>query len=153
MSSLDPCLRAKVVSYLDALVNVRYGLHCEWHSMDVCNVPTPMLYVHMGLQARGQTVALVKSDRDNRYSASEITTHDGISRACHAVPALADVRAAVGQAYAATQVIAIDEAQFFPDLLQFCSHAADHEGKQILVAGLDGDFRRAPFGQVGSDEA
>ena len=93
-------------------------------------------------------MALVKSDRDNRYSANEITTHDGISRSCHAVFALADVKEALGQAYDATEVIAIDEAQFFPDLLQFCAQAADHEGKQVLVAGLDGDFRRARFGQV-----
>lgn len=100
------------------------------------------------MQARGQKVALVKSDRDNRYSASQITTHDGISRSCHAVPALAHIKAAVGQAYESTEVIAIDEAQFFPDLLQFCSQAADHEGKHILVAGLDGDFKRARFGQV-----
>jgi len=46
-------------------------------------------------------------------------------------------------------VIAIDEAQFLPDLLQFCSHAADVDNKQILIAGLDGDFRRQRFGQVG----
>ena len=100
------------------------------------------------LQAKGLKVALVKSDRDNRYSANEITTHDGISRSCHAVPALADVKAALGQAYEATEVIAIDEAQFFPDLMQFCAQAADHEAKQVLVAGLDGDFKRARFGQV-----
>lgn len=93
-------------------------------------------------------MALVKSDRDNRYSADEITTHDGISRSCHAVSVLADVRKALGQAYDATEVIAIDEAQFFPDLLQFCAQAADYEGKQVVVAGLDGDFRRARFGQV-----
>ena len=46
------------------------------------------------------------------------------------------------------EVIAIDEAQFFPDLLKFCTEASDHANKQVLVAGLDGDFQRQRFGQV-----
>ena len=49
------------------------------------------------------------------------------------------------------QVIAVDEAQFFPDLLDFCTHAADRDAKLVLVAGLDGDFRRRQFGQVWCD--
>ena len=55
----------------------------------------------------------------------------------------------MGSEYSSYSVIAIDEAQFLPDLLQFCSHAADVDNKQILIAGLDGDFRRQRFGQVG----
>lgn len=39
-------------------------------------------------------------------------------------------------------VIGIDEAQFFDDLYDFCCKAADHEGKAVIVAGLDGDYLR-----------
>ena len=46
------------------------------------------------------------------------------------------------------QVIAIDEAQFFGDLVEFCAAAADEEAKHLIVAGLDGDFQRRRFGQV-----
>lgn len=95
-----------------------------------------------------KTIAMVKSDKDNRYSQTEITTHDGLARPCYAVAQLADLRSAVGQSYDSIQVIAIDEAQFFPDLLEFCMEASDHDNKQILVAGLDGDFQRRRFGQV-----
>ncbi len=35
------------------------------------------------------------------------------------------------------------------DLHDFCSHAADHEDKRLVLAGLDGDFQRRRFGQVG----
>ena len=63
---------------------------------------------------------------------------------------LADLESAVGQSYSTVQVIAIDEAQFFPDLLEFCTEASDLDNKQVLVAGLDGDFQRQRFGQVGS---
>ena len=98
------------------------------------------------MQAAHKQVLLVKSDRDTRYSKSEITTHDGLARSCHAVGLLAELRAV--QQYGSARVIAIDEAQFFPDLLEFCTEASDNENKQILVAGLDGDFKRQRFGQV-----
>lgn len=39
----------------------------------------------------------------------------------------------------------IDEAQFFPDLVEFCRDAADFDGKRVCVAGLDGDYLRQPF--------
>ena len=35
------------------------------------------------------------------------------------------------------------------DLQEFCGHAADHEHKRVVLAGLDGDFQRQRFGQVG----
>lgn len=40
------------------------------------------------------------------------------------------------------EVVGIDEAQFFEDLYDFCSKAADHDGKTVIVAGLDGDYLR-----------
>jgi hypothetical protein len=61
---------------------------------------------------------------------------------------LAQLRERLGAAYAAADVVAIDEAQFFPDLLAFCTLAADSHAKHLLLAGLDGDFRRQRFGQA-----
>ncbi|KAL5715160.1 thymidine kinase [Ranunculus cassubicifolius] len=45
-------------------------------------------------------------------------------------------------------VIGIDEAQFFGDLYDFCCKAADHDGKTLIVASLDGDYLRKRFGSV-----
>ena len=39
-------------------------------------------------------------------------------------------------------MIGIDEAQFFGDLYDFCREVADHDGKTVIVAGLDGDYLR-----------
>lgn len=36
-------------------------------------------------------------------------------------------------------MIAIDEAQFFPDLVEFCHEAVDIDGKHVIVAGLSGE--------------
>ncbi|GAB4814074.1 hypothetical protein N2152v2_001120 [Parachlorella kessleri] len=99
-------------------------------------------------QRRGLKVAVVKSAKDNRYDLSHVVTHDGLRQPCYSVPSLADFKRAAGQDYHSFQVIAIDEAQFFGDLVDFCAAAADHEAKHVIVAGLDGDFQRRRFGQI-----
>lgn len=44
-------------------------------------------------------------------------------------------------------IIAIDEAQFFNDLFDFIKKV-EHMNKFIIIAGLDGDCFRKPFGQI-----
>lgn len=45
-----------------------------------------------------------------------------------------------------TEVIAIDEAQFYSDdIISICQKLAD-QGKRVIIAGLDQDFRGEPFG-------
>ena len=44
-------------------------------------------------------------------------------------------------------IIGIDEAQFFTDLYDFVV-SAEKYNKIIIIAGLDGDFNRKPFGQL-----
>ena len=47
-----------------------------------------------------------------------------------------------------TQVVGIDEAQFFDDgLIEVCNDLAQH-GVRVIVAGLDMDFRGEPFGPI-----
>lgn len=97
----------------------------------------------------GRRVSLVKSDKDNRYAVSAVVSHDGVQMPCVAVPTLAAFRKHVGEEeYRQIDVIGIDEAQFFDDLLDFCQTAADVDNKKIIVAGLDGDFLRRRFGSA-----
>ncbi len=67
---------------------------------------------------------------------------------CFAASSLGELRRQLGDKYLEYNVIAIDEAQFLPDLLEFCTAAADLDHKHIVIAGLDGDFKRQRFGQV-----
>ena len=47
-----------------------------------------------------------------------------------------------------TKVIGIDEAQFFDlELTQICEQLA-LQGKRVIVAGLDMDYRGIPFGPI-----
>lgn len=73
------------------------------------------------------------------------------SQACYAVPSLEALRSMAGDHWSKYRVVAVDEAQFFPDLFDVCSSTADAEGKLWVLAGLDGDFMRQRFGQVSWD--
>ncbi|XP_004295318.1 PREDICTED: pentatricopeptide repeat-containing protein At4g16470-like [Fragaria vesca subsp. vesca] len=94
-------------------------------------------------------VAVIKSNKDTRYGLDSIVTHDGVKLPCWALPNLSSFKQKFGlDAYEQLDVIGIDEAQFFGDLYDFCCEAADHDGKKVIVAGLDGDYLRRSFGSV-----
>ena len=47
-----------------------------------------------------------------------------------------------------TEVVAIDEIQFFDwTIAEVCDELAD-QGKRVIIAGLDQDFRGEPFGPM-----
>lgn len=48
----------------------------------------------------------------------------------------------------AHDVIGIDEAQFFDDLYETAVYLVEKLGKHVVVAGLDLDYRRRPFGHT-----
>ena len=47
-----------------------------------------------------------------------------------------------------SQVILINEAQFFPDLYDWVTFMINKLNKHVYIAGLDGDFKQAPIGQI-----
>jgi thymidine kinase len=47
-----------------------------------------------------------------------------------------------------SNVIIIDEAQFFPDIVEFVLWLVEDLQKDVIVVGLDGDANRKPFGRL-----
>lgn len=87
---------------------------------------------------------VIKYGKDIRYSTEAMASHDQAKvKVQAAVNTLSDVE----DRWKQFDVIGIDEGQFFPDLLQFATTAADG-GKTVIVSALDGDYLRKPFGQV-----
>lgn len=92
-------------------------------------------------QIARQSVKIFKPKIDNRYSLEQIVSHSEQS-----LPSiLVDSPAEIYDQSKDAQVIGIDEAQFFSiELVEVCNKMAD-EGKRVVVAGLDMDYRGIPF--------
>ena len=96
-------------------------------------------------------VLLLKSDKDTRYAKDKVVTHDGRGRECFPVKSLeleVVVKTVGERKWNECDVVAVDEAQFLTNLYEFCRVAADEHDKIVLVAGLNGDFKRETFGEV-----
>lgn len=82
-----------------------------------------------------------------RYGSNNITSHNHeIINDCYSCEKLCDIMDL--ESYQDIEVIIIDELQFFNDAFEFCTKATDEDGKIVIAAGLDGDYRRRPFGDV-----
>ena len=89
-----------------------------------------------------QKVQVFNSALDVRYARDHIVSHDLTKTPSAAVSKARDILA---QVHADTQVVGIDEVQFFDDeIVEVCEALAD-QGRRVIVAGLDQDFRGAPF--------
>jgi thymidine kinase len=87
-------------------------------------------------------VQVFKPAIDNRYSADEIVSHGDQRMESEVVASVPEILARLSPR---TQVIGIDETNFFgTDLIELTAHLAD-AGKQVIVAGLDTDFMGRPF--------
>lgn len=99
----------------------------------------------------GENVVAVKHTIDTRFGsgADKIISHNGDQLLASAtlqiisVTHLCQVKLPDNARH-----IYIDEGQFFPDLVEFCTKWAD-AGLEVAVFALDGDFHRNMFGQIG----
>ena len=97
--------------------------------------------VRRSMHAR-KTVQVFKSALDTRCDTTVIRTHDGTSIKAIAVSDTATLAAMIT---ADTQVIGIEEVQFLDEpIVDLCTNLAD-SGVNVIVAGLDQDFRGLPF--------
>ena len=91
-----------------------------------------------------QRVEIFKPRVDTRYSEEDVVSHDFTSITCTPVESSGSILLMTSE----VDVVGIDEAQFFDDgLVAVCSKLADN-GIRVIVAGLDMDFRRRPFGPM-----
>lgn len=92
-----------------------------------------------------QKVQVFKHSIDERYAVDQVVSHNGIRIEAFRVANSEDIKKYIEDD---ALVIAIDEVQFFDkDVVDLCVKLAD-EGKRVIVAGLDQDFRGEPFGPV-----
>lgn len=110
-----------------------------------------MIHIILGPMFSGKTSLLFKlyeeigglilDYSENKCHTGIIVNHDKKQHTCINVSHLDDIVSIVHS------TVYINEAQFFPDLLEFVLRC-EKEGKDLYLFGLDGDFQRKPMGQL-----
>ena len=96
-------------------------------------------------QIARQRVQIFKARIDDRYSDNHIVSHSELRIESQSVGGSQDILEALGDR---TEVVGIDEAQFFDSgLVAVCEKLANL-GKRVIVAGLDTDYRGVPFDPI-----
>jgi thymidine kinase len=108
------------------------------------------------------SVAVINHSIDNRYDDELMSTHDKVKIPCIKTDKLMDLwvdyinleepidhipRVKDKFKIGTSNVILINEGQFFPDLEEFVKLLLKND-KQVYICGLDGDFERKKFGQI-----
>jgi len=95
-------------------------------------------------QIAKMSTIIFKPRIDSRYSETHIVSHNKLKLESHLVNTPQEILDMAVN----VSVVAIDEAQFFNDsILEVCKTLAS-QGKRVVVAGLDTDYRGVPFGPM-----
>lgn len=104
---------------------------------------TSELYREYYVNKNIKNIICINYSEDNRYGDDEFAyTHNNNKIPCIKAMTLFEVDQ---DTLEDSQVIMINEGQFFDDIYEFCKYYCDEKKKHIIVAGLDGDFERKPF--------
>jgi len=86
----------------------------------------------------GREVQLFKPSIDNRFGLLSISSHDGLEHRVEYISHAGEIRERLDDK---TQVVGIDEIQFFTDhIIEICESLAN-TGRTVVVSGLLKDFR------------
>ncbi len=97
-------------------------------------------------QIARKKLQLFKPQIDDRYGLARVAAHSGA--AWDEVEVVASAQEILERLAPDTEVVAIDEVQFFDwTIAEVCNRLAD-QGLRVIVAGLDQDFRGEPFGPM-----
>lgn len=92
-------------------------------------------------QIARQKVAIFKPEIDTRYSNDHIVSHSDVKIPSTIVAKATEILPLAQDAH----VVGIDEAQFFDMSLIDVVEQLANDGKRVIIAGLDQDYRGKPF--------
>ncbi|MFP5471134.1 MAG: thymidine kinase [Bacteroidia bacterium] len=92
-----------------------------------------------------QEVKIFKPSIDVRYHKKNVVSHD--MSEIQSIP-VSSSKEILQHIAPEDDIIAVDEAQFFDNDLPEVCNAIANQGKRVIVAGLDMDFKGIPFGPM-----
>jgi thymidine kinase len=96
-------------------------------------------------QIARQRIQVFKPATDTRGEPDRLVTRDLRELAAESVATSAELRQRLAPE---VEVVGVDEAQFFDDGLTGLAMELADRGVRVIVAGLDQDYRRRPFGPM-----
>lgn len=91
-----------------------------------------------------QKVEIFKPAIDVRYDETNVVSHNDSSIRSTPVQFAQDILLLAGD----SDVVGIDEAQFFDDEIVNVARLLANKGKRVILAGLDMDYKGKPFGAM-----
>lgn len=98
----------------------------------------------------GKKVMVINYSEDTRYGNQKIITHDYVGIDSYMIKDLNEIltNQYFLSVFKESEIICINEGQFFKGLVEFCNNSANNYGKIIYVCGLDGDYKQQKFGEM-----
>lgn len=91
-----------------------------------------------------QKIEIFKPAIDTRYDETEVVSHNKNAISSTPVESSANILILADDC----DVVGIDEAQFFDDGIVEVANQLANQGKRVIIAGLDMDFKGRPFGPM-----
>ena len=91
-----------------------------------------------------QKVEIFKPSLDTRYHETKVVSHNENSIRSTPIDFASDMLLLSAE----SDVVGIDEAQFFDEEIVYVAKFLANSGKRVIVAGLDMDFQGEPFGAM-----
>ncbi|HLR67255.1 thymidine kinase [Virgibacillus alimentarius] len=91
------------------------------------------------------SVKVFKPQLDDRYEHNAVVSHNGASTIALPVQKAEEILQYIEPGL---DIIGIDEAQFFDDLIVDVAEELANKGIRVIIAGLDTNFRGEPFGSM-----
>jgi thymidine kinase len=109
-----------------------------------CGKTDEMLRLLRRFSIAGRKVVLIKPRLDTRTEEGSVISRSGAQHPAFSVNHSKEIEGLVGDA----DIVAIEEGQFFDEQLPEVVQRLADIGKQVLVTGLDQDYRGIPFGPM-----
>jgi thymidine kinase len=109
-----------------------------------CGKTDEMLRLLRRFSIAGRRVVLVKPRLDTRTDRVTVVSRSGAQHHAITVDDSTEIEGAIGE----SDIVAVEEAQFFDERLPEVVERLAQLGKQVIVTGLDRDFRGVPFGAM-----
>jgi thymidine kinase len=98
------------------------------------------------LKVLNKSYIIIKPKIDTRDKCDMIVSHNSDMESCYNLSELKDIYNMLD--IINIETIFIDEGQFFSDLKEIVLELVEKYNKNIIIAGLDGDFNRGIFGHI-----